>query len=92
MGSKRRPLVIRKNNFVLTKQNESTSVDSSGHAPNSNSNVPGHTITRVHVTPLVKATTTAAAAGVTAAASNNTKKLSMTLHSNTSGNRALNNT
>ena len=78
MSSKRRPLVIRKNNFVLTKQNDSTSLESGSNAPGSTTNA--HSVTRVQMNPL------------SVGASSDLHKLNLTLHSNTSGNRALNNT
>lgn len=80
--SKRRPLVIRKNNFVLTKRDESSADsnprENSGAAPGSTSNASA--ISRVLINPLGQ--------GQQAQKNN----LNMTLHSNNSGNRALNNT
>ena len=81
---KRRPLVIRKNNFVLTKGGESSNGSGdrgdSGHNAVPNINV-ATGIQRVLVQPL-------GAPQIQP----NSNKLNMTLHSNNSGNRALNNT
>lgn len=79
VANKRRPLVIRKNNFVLTKQNDSSSFDSNSNAPGSTTNA--NSMTRVQMNPLS-----------TGSQPSGNSKLNVTLHSNNSGNRALNNT
>ena len=82
---KRRPLVIRKNNFVLTKGGESSNGSGDRGEPgaqgSSSMNAAATGIQRVLIQPL-------GAAQIQP----NTNKLNMTLHSNNSGNRALNNT
>lgn len=79
---KRRPLVIRKNNFVLTKCGESSNGSGDrGEAGSSSINATQSGIQRVLIQPLGAVTIQP-----------NTNRLNMTLHSNNSGNRALNNT
>jgi len=95
VANKRRPLVIRKNNFVLTKQGAGANDSASGsldsgnihnvHGNNQTAVAPGSTtnasstVQRILINPL-----SSGAAGK--------QKLNVTLHSNNSGNRALNNT
>lgn len=77
VANKRRPLVIRKNNFVLTKQNDSSSFDSNSNAPGSATNA--NSMTRVQTNPLT-------------VVNQQSNKLNLTHSSNHSGHRALNNT
>ena len=70
---KRRPLVIRKNNFVLTKRDDGSQDSGSGAPPGSATNA----LSKVRIHHPQQSTA---------------NKFNMTLHSNNSGNRALNNT
>ena len=90
---KRRPLVIRKNNFVLTKgggdstdSKEASAAATGIHMGSIGTTMNASGITRVVIQPLP------GVGGSGNQVGSNKSKLNQTLHSNGSGNRALNNT